>query len=302
MKTFRGTAHLAILLTIAGPFCFSARAQEEPIFDFPDLPLINQAIEALDKEQYDKSARLFVAFINETRTDRWSIYYFAAGCFAMQGKRDEAFHYLDGAIRRGFWYADYLETHDKFSALHTDKRWPRALAKCRAARARINFDLRKELLDLRSEDQQVRSRSTGANTPPEVLAEWARVDLKTRTRLRQIIKQYGWPGISLVGFDGSVAAWLIAQHSVDDFEFQKQCLRLMRAAVKNGEALKENLAFIIDRVLVSEGKPQLYGTQFRYLDGKSVMSPVQNEADLDRRRKRMGLPSIEVYRKQMESH
>jgi uncharacterized protein DUF6624 len=147
----------------------------------------------------------------------------------------------------------------------------------------------------------VRARVTGAQTPPDVLAELARVDLKTRTRLREIIRQYGWPRISLVGFDGASAAWLIAQHAVADAAFQKQCLRLMQAAAKNGEAAKENLAFLIDRVRVEEGKAQLYGTQFRYRDGKTVMAPIENEANLDRRRKRMGLSPIGPYRKQMES-
>lgn len=299
MEILRGTTRLVICLMIGG-FCSQSSAQEEPKFEFPvDHPLIMQAIDALDKEQYDKSARLFVAAINESRTERWSLYYFAACSFAMEGKRQDAFYYLDGAIRRGFWYVDYLEKHDRLRALHSDKRWPRALARCRAARSRINFDLRRELLDLASEDQQVRSRSTGASTPPDVLAEWARVDLKTRTRLREIIGQYGWPRISVVGFDGAGAAWLIAQHSDADVGFQKRCLQLMRAAARSGEAAKENLAFLIDRVLVAEGKRQLYGTQFRYQDGKSLMAPVEDELNLDRRRKQMGLSSINAYRKQM---
>jgi hypothetical protein len=301
MKALRGKIHFVISLIIAAAFCFSARAQEEPSFEFPaDHPLITQAIKALDLEQYARSARLFVAAINESRTERWSLYYMAAGCFAMAGKREAAFHYLDGAIRRGFWYVDYLERHDKLLALHSYKRWPRSIALCRATRAKMNFDLRKELLDLASEDQKVRARVTGAQTPPDVLAEMARVDLKTRTRLREIIRHFGWPRISVVGFDGASAAWLITQHADADVEFQKLCLQLMRAASKDGEAAKENLAFLIDRVRVADGRPQLYGTQFRYQDGKSVMAPVANQANLDPRRKLMGLSSIDAYRKQMQ--
>ena len=52
-------------------------------------------------------------------------------------------------------------------------------------------------------------------------------------------------------------------------------------------------------MLVAEGKRQLYGTQFRYRDGKSLMAPVEDESNLDRRRKQMGLSSIDAYRKQM---
>ena len=302
MKALRGKTHLVICLMIAAVFCPSAGAQEEPKFEFPaDHPLITQAFKALDKERYDKSSRLFVAAINESRTERWSLYYLAACAFAMQGNREAAFRYLDGAIRRGFWYVEYLEKHDKLRALHSDKQWSRTISRCRAARSRMNFDLRKELLDLASEDQQVRARVTGAQTPPDVIAELARVDLKTRTRLREIIRRYGWPGIRVVGFDGASAAWLIVQHADADVDFQKQCLRLMQTAARNGQAPRENLAFLIDRVRIAEGKPQIYGTQFRYQDGKTVLAPVEDEANLDHRRRRMGLASIDAYRKQMQS-
>ncbi len=47
--------------------------------------------------------------------------------------------------------------------------------------------------------------------------------------LRGVITQIGWPTISKVGIEASSAAWLIAQHSDFDKDFQKKCLELMRA-------------------------------------------------------------------------
>lgn len=278
-----------------------ARAEEKPGFEFPaGNPLIDRAINAFDQKQYARSARLMVAAINESQNERWSLYYLAACAFAGEGLRDTAFRYLDGAFRRGFWYVDYLETDDKLALLHRDRRWPQAIAHCRAAHAKINFALRQELLDLGKEDQQVRARYSGAETPPDVIAAMDRVDLKTRTRLREIIKQTGWPLISTVGFDGANAAWLIAQHADRDLAFQKQTLRLMRAAARRGEAAKEHLAFLIDRVRVAEGKLQIYGSQNYYKDGHLVMQPVVDERNLNRRRKRMGLPSVDVSLKWLQ--
>jgi hypothetical protein len=48
-------------------------------------------------------------------------------------------------------------------------------------------------------------------------------------RLKQIIAEYGWPIIDLVGEDGADAAWAIAQHSDLDPEFQAAALELLTA-------------------------------------------------------------------------
>ena len=60
------------------------------------------------------------------------------------------------------------------------------------------------------------------------------------------------------------AAWLMAQHAIHDPEFQRECLGLLEAAVWQGEASPRNLAYLTDRVLVHEGRPQRYGTQFMH--------------------------------------
>lgn len=293
----RLTGCLALMVLLSAV----ARAQEKPGFEFPaGNPQIDQALAAFEQKQYARSAQLFVAAIKESQSERWSLYYLAACAFAGDGNPQTAFRYLDGAFRRGFWHIEYLETDDKLAALRRDRRWRLAIAHCRAARARVNFVLRKELLDLAQEDQQARAKYTGAETPPEVLAEMDRVDLKTRTRLGEIIKQSGWPRISAVGFDGAGAAWLIAQHADRDLAFQKQCLRLMRAAASHGEAAKEHLAYLIDRVRVAEGKRQIYGSQNLYKEGQLVMSPVVDEKNLNRRRKRMGLPPVDVSLKWLQ--
>src|SRR5580693_5258766 len=79
--------------------------------------------------------------------------------------------------------------------------------------------------------------------------------------LKGVVAAHGWPGVSLVGADGAHAAWLLAQHADADPAFQRRCLDLLATAVEAGEGSERELAYLTDRVLLHEGRPQVYGTQ-----------------------------------------
>ena len=49
-------------------------------------------------------------------------------------------------------------------------------------------------------------------------------DIERTERLEEIIAEHGWPTYDLVGEDGEEAAWVIAQHSDLDPEFQAEAL------------------------------------------------------------------------------
>ena len=78
-------------------------------------------------------------------------------------------------------------------------------------------------------------------------------------KVSDILSRYGWPGEEIVGGSGSSAIWAIIQHST--LENQEKYLPLMREAVKNGKARPAQLALLEDRILVGNGKEQIYGTQ-----------------------------------------
>jgi hypothetical protein len=113
--------------------------------------------------------------------------------------------------------------------------------------------------------------------------------------MQAIIKQHGWPGKSLVGTDGAHAAWLLVQHADHDRPFQKRCLGLLKVAVQKGEATGEQLAYLTDRVRVGEKKPQVCGTQLRWADGQLQPQPIEDEGNVDRRRKTVGLHPLADY-------
>lgn len=143
-----------------------------------------------------------------------------------------------------------------------------------------------ELRAMAQADQEMRTRAM------QDMSLWdGSVDYRNTARLKEIIAQIGWPTISKVGVQASHDAWLLAQHATADVEFMRHCLTLMKSAAKDDVALA-NIAFLRDRLLTMEDKPQLYGTQFRIIDGKTEAFPIQDPEHLDERRADVGLDTF----------
>jgi hypothetical protein len=179
--------------------------------------------------------------------------------------------------------------------------------------------LRQELLDMQKVDQETKANSAkvlGANgislqktqnvTDPatiklvmEEVNKVARVDLKNRTRLKKIVDKYGWPGNSLVGSDGAEAAAFLVQQATKDLPLQKGCLKLMKEAPK-GDVEPGQVAQLTDTVLIAEKKKQLYGTGLKAKGGVLKPYPIEDEANVDKRRAEMGLPPLSDYMEQAQ--
>jgi len=114
-------------------------------------------------------------------------------------------------------------------------------------------------------------------------------------RLDEIIAAHGWPGISLVGFNGMNDAWLIAQHGGRDY--LPRVLPLMYEAVLKHQLDESLYAKSLDRVLVQQGKKQLYGSQFA--GDKCEPLPIEDPAHVDQRRRRAGMEPLAEYAKEV---
>lgn len=126
------------------------------------------------------------------------------------------------------------------------------------------------------------------------------MDPRNTARMKEIVKQIGWPTISKVGEKASGDAWLLVQHADRDVEFQKYCLGLMKAE-PTGEVDLGDIAYLEDRVRMNSGQPQLYGTQFRWKGNKSIQN-IEDPEHVEERRKEMGLDTLaenleEMYQK-----
>lgn len=153
----------------------------------------------------------------------------------------------------------------------------------------FNQELHDELVAMLARDQSERMGG------PQEEGDYRRTE-----RLKEIIEEFGWPTILLVGKEGEDAAWAIAQHSDLDPAFQADALELLRAAVEQGVASPGNLAYLEDRVAVGQGEPQTYGTQVGCgPDGPEPATPIKDEANVEERRAAAGLAPLSEYLAEM---
>lgn len=154
-------------------------------------------------------------------------------------------------------------------------------------------DLRKTLLALQGRDLALRE---------ELHAEGAlhggyhprmeEVHRDNARQLRELIERFGWPNERLAGSDGAEAAWLIAQHAIAEPDFMRACRSLLENEVASGAVPKWQLAYLDDRICVSEGGLQRFGTQFEVTPTGPELCPVEHPESLDERRRQAGLGPI----------
>ncbi|MBU3010736.1 hypothetical protein KO506_04945 [Polaribacter vadi] len=124
-------------------------------------------------------------------------------------------------------------------------------------------------------------------------------------RIEEIIKKYGYPGKSLVGYPTNEVVWYVIQHS----KKIKEYLPIIENASKNGELKFTLVAMMQDRQLMFENKEQIYGTQgsSRLIkkdtgeeEYKWFIWPIKNPEKINELRKSTGFTStIEEYSKQL---
>jgi hypothetical protein len=171
-----------------------------------------------------------------------------------------------------------------------------------------NPALRDELLRLRETDQAGRRVLMDGSAPEakrqKIMEEMRETDARNRARLKEIIAQHGFPTVSMVGEDAAGAAFLILQHADAEPEFQQRMLPVVEQLATKGEASKTSVAYLTDRVRNAQNQPQWYATQYTGVpqpDGTIRFNPpvVEDPANLDKRRRAMGLEPWSMYEARM---
>ena len=111
----------------------------------------------------------------------------------------------------------------------------------------------------------------------------------------RIVDEYGWIGAGQIGEDANRAMFLVVQHA--DHDVQKKYLPIVRKAVQEGNAKAGSLALLEDRLMIREGKPQIYGTQVSWNmeTNHYYVLPLVDPENVNKRRKQIGMPPIENY-------
>ncbi len=134
----------------------------------------------------------------------------------------------------------------------------------------------------------------------------AEFDRKHTQTLMTIIERFGWPTREMVGLKAVQGAYIAVQHAGHDQDFQTNCLALIQQQVDQGELPGAFLALMTDRVSVSRGESQVYGTQMTMApDEFGVMRAVPSAAIwrkdlLDQRRAALGMPTHQRFIKAIE--
>ncbi len=152
-----------------------------------------------------------------------------------------------------------------------------------------------ELLAVTNRDQLVRRKQMADRENKSVQDEVKKVDAENLVQIEAVIKAHGWPTKELVGIKGVGAVWTVIQHST--LEVQKRYIDMMTKAADAGDLDWALVATTVDRIRVREGKPQVYGTQFKEANGQMVPEPIEDEQHVDERRAKVGLQSLAEYQK-----
>lgn len=153
-------------------------------------------------------------------------------------------------------------------------------------------------------DQAAREWTKGMSslTADEIEAyatEMERVDSLNQAIVFDILDKDGWP--SNLSNKANQAIWIVIDHS--NLAFQRKYLYLVKEKAEECILEKADYAILNDRVLMGEGKPQIYGTQIKMnatiVDDEIAMQfflwPVENPIVLDSLRNTMGLSPIKEY-------
>lgn len=155
--------------------------------------------------------------------------------------------------------------------------------------------LKQRLTAMAKRDQSVRKPEYFAGgVTPRLVEEQERVDGELTVELKAIVRQKGWPTIRLVGLQASEHAALILTHS-KDHSFQRAMLPRLQELADREEIAGSGIAFVVDKVLLSNGEPQRFGTQFQWEHGAVKMLPVEDMEHLDERRAKYLLPPWAEY-------
>ncbi|UOQ78981.1 hypothetical protein MUN84_10920 [Hymenobacter sp. 5516J-16] len=272
--------------------------------------LKQRASDAYATKDYKASGQYYDQALKQSKAQLTSGDYYNAACsWALAGDATKAFQYLDRATLAGWENVAHTQQDTDLTALHTDKRWQPMLTKMQAALAKTeanyNKPLKQQLDSIYASDQSGRMKHEAVEKQygqhsPEMTTLWKDIeatDARNLQRITTLLDTHGWPTKAAVGNTGTTTVFLVIQHS--DLATQQKYFPMAKQAAERGDLSKSALALLQDRILIGQGKPQLYGSQLHTdpTTGKTAFSPIEDEAHVDERRAALGMEPLASYAK-----
>lgn len=275
---------------------------------------IQQADSLYNVKQYRASAQCFAnAFALNNQGFSSQDRYRAARAWALAGNKDSAIGSLKAEIERGYHDLKQFVSEKAFTTLKDDPTWKMLYRAVKDNQKKENEKLGKykplkaQLERLLVLDQKYRKHFMDTwkqfgNNSKQLLRlrnKMRKVDHSNLKYVTKVLDKYGWIGYDTIGIEASNALFLVIQHA--DSATQEKYLPLLRSAVRQHHAIPESLALLEDRVLIRRGEKQLYGTQVA-CDPSGVkchVLPIEDEKNVDIRRKQIGMRPLAVYLKSL---
>lgn len=272
--------------------------------------LVNKAYALYKAREYEISAKLYIQGFDALGGLAYPYDRYNAACsFALAGDSSNAFYHLFNLAEGGAKFKNYshISIDPDLHSLHVSKRWDILLNIVSANKYEAEKDLDQKLIAILDtvliEDQKYRMEINGIKEEfgwesPEMKAHFKTMREKDSVNLmlvRQIIDERGWLGKDVIGEEGNGALFLVIQHA--DADIQVNYLPIMREAVENGNAYASDLALLEDRVALTSGEKQIYGSQIGYNKetGEYYIEPIKDPDRVDERRAEVGLRPLADY-------
>ena len=231
-----------------------------------------------------------------------------ARSFVKINESDSAFNQLFRIVEKGFFDdKNALLNDESFNMLKGSAKWTKLIETIESRQKGKNLSMKSKLESIYDRDQLLRVEieklmAKGNKKFSKIEILWQRInknDETNRKDIEKILDSLGWLGPSEVGIKANTTFFLVIQHA--PLEFQKHYFPVMQKAVKEGKARGSDLAYLEDRIALSEGKKQVYGTQVSFTsEGKLNLSPLADPENVDKRRKSVGLGPLEDYLRTFE--
>ena len=118
-----------------------------------------------------------------------------------------------------------------------------------------------------------------------------RRDEQNLIAVTKIIDSLGWLSKEEIGDTANAALFLVIQHS--NKATMEKYFPILKKAVENKKANKQDLALLTDRIEMLNGRPQIYGSQFQTINNELVLYPILDSMNVHKRRKEIGMKSLE---------
>ncbi|HVI47533.1 MAG TPA: DUF6624 domain-containing protein [Chitinophaga sp.] len=266
---------------------------------------VKKAQSLYEQKQYRAAAVAYNTAFTEMGRGMIPDRYNAACSWALAGEKDSAFSQLSRIVLATH-YSDYLQMNvdPDLAALRNDARWEALLDMIRSNRQAKEPVHNQELLYtldsvyiLDQRDRRMLEQQNGAASPGVITLKKNIVvnDSLNLITVKAILDKHGWPPRSEIGDDGARTIFLVIQHA--DYLTQKQYLGRVKEAVDRKDIPSQFACLLTDRILMQEGKPQIYGSQVvrDSNTGKYIVYRLADPENVDKRRAAAGMIPIADY-------